>query len=219
VGIGSVVHQESIEKIKREFSESIAYLKIKPRLFTFGLSLYMPFVCLIVVDLINPVFVQKTLKQGAEIFATIETLYSFGALLAGLFARRVAMQLGDKAIYVSAFALYFIGLLLNVSFAIAFTGSVMMFFMGWSNATCRVSRVALFMHIVPTEFQGRVSTMLNSTSMLIRVGLMVVTTSILGIASPQVAYFFIAMVIAISFVAFWWSHHHYLDVYQPKSSS
>jgi MFS family permease len=208
---------EKFFKVSRDLRSAILYLRTQPRLFTFGMSLYTPFLILLVVDLINPVFVQKTLLETASVFTIMEAVYAFGALCAGLFVRRVASMMGDKLTYISAFALFVFGLLLNASLISFWSGLVMMLFVGWGNAGCRVSRLAVFMQIVPPEFQGRVSTLINTTALPLRTGLILGFTYLLGFITPAAAYSLCAVIIVTAFAGFWYSHRAYIDLHLRES--
>jgi MFS family permease len=219
VGMQIVEVERALFKIRREFSETIMYFKSVPCLFTFGVSLFTAFIVLLVIDLINPIFVSQSLRETAWVYTSMESIYAVGALAAGLFARRAASAFGDKVIYISAFVLFFVVLVLNAIFPSLWMALFMMLGVGWSNAALRVSRLTVFLQIVPIAFQGRVSSFINSFGIVLRTIMLSIFTVLLTVILPETAYLWASAIIMVAFIGFWYSHKSYIDLHPTSAKS
>ena len=160
------IHTGSIFK---RLSAGIEYLKKNPSLFAFGNYSYSIFVVLMVqVFMLLPLYVSNHLQRDTDVFASAEIYYSLGAMLAGMFVRRV---FANVKIIDSVISLMF--LTTAVFLMAAFTKSVAIcylfsFAIGITNAGARVLRTTwLFTHI-SNDIIGRTNGVFNVINILLR---------------------------------------------------
>ena len=76
------------ESIPQRIKTGLAFLRKNPALFSFGNYSYSIFVVLMVeVFLLLPLYVDKHLQSGSDVYASAEIFYALGAMLAGIFIR------------------------------------------------------------------------------------------------------------------------------------
>ena len=162
------IHVETGSIFKR-LSAGITYLRQNPSLFAFGNYSFSIFVVLMVqVFMLLPLYVSNHLQRDTDVFASAEIYYSLGAMLAGMFIRRVFSNI---KIIDSVISLMFITT--AVFFLAAFTQSVAVcylfsFAIGITNAGARVLRTTwLFTHI-SNDLIGRTNGVFNVINILLR---------------------------------------------------
>jgi hypothetical protein len=155
--------------IFKRLSAGIEYLRKNPSLFAFGNYSYSIFVVLMVqVFMLLPLYVSNHLQRDTDVFASAEIYYSLGAMLAGIFVRRV---FANVKIIDSVISLMF--LTTAVFLMAAFTKSVAIcylfsFAIGITNAGARVLRTTwLFTHI-SNDIIGRTNGVFNVINILLR---------------------------------------------------
>lgn len=155
--------------IYKRLLSGIEYLRKNPALFAFGNYSYSIFVVLMVqVFMLLPLYVSNHLQRDTDVFASAEIYYSLGAMLAGMFVRRV---FADTKIVNSVIILMF--MTTAVFLLAAFTRSVAIcylfsFAIGITNAGARVLRTTwLFTHI-SNDIIGRTNGVFNVINILLR---------------------------------------------------
>jgi len=155
--------------IFKRLSAGIEYLRKNPALFAFGNYSFSIFVVLMVqVFMLLPLYVSNHLERDTDVFASAEIYYSLGAMIAGMFVRRV---FAGFRIIDSVITLMFITT--AVFLLAAFTKSVAIcyffsFAIGITNAGARVLRTTwLFTHI-SNDIIGRTNGVFNVINIFLR---------------------------------------------------
>jgi MFS transporter, DHA3 family, macrolide efflux protein len=150
-------------------SQGINFLKINYLLFIFGLCSYMIFTFLIVeMFILVPNYVSNYLLEGGNVFASSEVYYSIGAVISGISIRK----LFDKKNPVFGVIVMMIATILSC-FILIFTKNVFAFYfvsfiIGISNAGTRILRVTYLFSHIPNHIIGRVGSVFNCMSVIIR---------------------------------------------------
>ena len=157
------------ESIVSRIQAGLAFLKKNPALFSFGNYSYSIFVILMVqIFILLPLYVSNHLGRDADVFASAEIFYSLGAMLAGIFIRRVFAN--TKTVY-SIIVLMVITAL--VFYVVAFTKSVgiyyvFSFIIGITNAGARVFRTTYLFNNVSNDIIGRTNSVFSVINILLR---------------------------------------------------
>jgi len=152
-----------------DFVEGWQFLKGKPMMLVFFLSASMPFIAVMGLNYILPIYIDNTLQQDGDVFAAFEMIFAAGAVLAGLTVNRLIKKLTPvRSIYftISLFALavFLTSVIPSVSLFLA-----MAVLMGWGNAGTRINMKTLQMNLIPTKLMGRVQSFIRATGVGIRV--------------------------------------------------
>jgi MFS transporter, DHA3 family, macrolide efflux protein len=184
------------------------YLSGHPRLFVFGVTSHALFVVALIHGfyLIN-LYIDNYLKEGSEIYAIGEILYSFGALLAGLAVRRIFRRwIPERAVLV------LMGVALLICLMLAFTRSYIFIFLfqflvGITNAGVRVLRLTYLLSRVDNDVIGRSESIFNTANIFLRF----VALTVFGLAwfseGDHVvrAYFAFAVFLGVAMIIMWQS--------------
>lgn len=172
----SLIRYRPGERLKAEtesmFSrirEGWLYLKKNPALFAFGNYSYSIFVVLMVqVFLLLPLYVNQQLQRGSDVFASAEIFYSLGAMLAGIFVRRLFGGANTVNSIIILMIMTTIGF-----YVVAFTQVVgiyyfFSFLIGITNAGARVLRTTFIFTHVSNDIIGRTNGVFNVINILLR---------------------------------------------------
>ncbi len=141
-----------IERIKMGFN----YLRKVPALFVYGSFSNAIFVVLLTeVHLLLPLYVNNHLKEGADVYASAEIYYAFGAMFSGFFIRHIFRK--ANPVKASVFMLFVTVLLFCTC---TFTQNYMIFFffsaaVGITNAGTRILRITYLFNHIPNNYMGR----------------------------------------------------------------
>jgi DHA3 family macrolide efflux protein-like MFS transporter len=145
-----------MERIAQRFKRGWRFLMLNKELLVFGLSTYSIFVVLLVeVQFLLPIYVDKHLQTGADVYASSEVYFALGSLFAGMFIRRLTRK------FPAANSIIVLMLIAGISFVVvAFTNSVLGFYLfsvliGFANAGTRITRVTYLFENVPNNIIGR----------------------------------------------------------------
>jgi DHA3 family macrolide efflux protein-like MFS transporter len=158
-------------------SQGINFLKTNYLLFIFGLCSYMIFTFLIVeMFILVPNYVSNYLLEGGNVFASSEVYYSIGAVISGISIRK----LFDKKNPVFGVIIMMIATILSC-FILIFTKNVFAFYfvsfiIGISNAGTRILRITYLFSHIPNHIIGRVGSVFNCMSVIIRTVLISIFT-------------------------------------------
>ena len=153
------------ERLKGGFS----YLKENMKIFYFGVFSYMLFAfTLVEVHVLLPGYVKRFLNESANVYASAEVYYSFGAILAGFLIFRIFQKYSTY--------LGVVLLMIIVSFAffsLSFYNSIWLFFLanlilGICNAGVRILRTTYLFNHVPNNVIGRANSLFSSINVLVR---------------------------------------------------
>jgi MFS transporter, DHA3 family, macrolide efflux protein len=158
--------------------EGFGWLRQRPALFSFGIYSFAIFVVLMVeIFLLVPLYVHQHLGRGSDVFASSEIFYSLGAMLAGMFIRRVFHHTGiiQSILIMMVFTVI-------IFYIVAFSKVTGIFYafsflLGITNAGTRVLRTTYLFNHIPNEIIGRTNSVFNVINIIFR-GLFILLFSI-----------------------------------------
>ena len=155
----------TIKRIKTGFT----YLKNNTLLLMFGtLTLSVFIVILVEAFLLLPQYVANHLNESADVFASGDIYYSFGAILAGL----IAVKLFKRTTTLKGIIILMM-IAAGILIWIAFSFSLFVFYfislmIGFTNAGIRILRVNYLFKHINNDIMGRVSSIFSMTHILFR---------------------------------------------------
>jgi MFS family permease len=174
-----IYHIQSLPVVERHIDTSplqerlktgIRFLKQHPLIFHFGNASLLLFLTILVFGLyVMPVYVDKFLKKGGDVYAFGDMAFSFGALIAGFVTNKI---FGDKAavrgiIVLSAVAgLMYAVMMASTALTIFFTAQ---FVIGACNASVRIQRVTYLFYHVPNKVIGRTGSVFFMLNVFFRI--------------------------------------------------
>jgi predicted MFS family arabinose efflux permease len=188
--------RDSGEPFFAQFSRGLGYLGSRPRLLWLGMLMQVPFVVVIVSNVILPGYVDNVLGAGAVAFGLADMSYGVAAFCSSLLLSLFAARLPRFPLLVALYCLVLAalgGLYLNRLTALAYLG---MFLFGLGNTPLKILLTSTLMEIVDKEQFGRAMALWSGVSSLLQVGL----SFALGAALDQVrennGYLMLAVVMA-----------------------
>ncbi len=155
--------------IVARIKDGLAWLRERPALMAFGSYSYSIFVVLMVeIFMLLPLYVHHHLERGADVFASSEVFYSLGAMMAGIFIRRL---FGKTNI---VYAIIVLMVVTTTGFySVAFTKVTGIFYiysfvLGITNAGTRVLRTTYLFSQIPNNIIGRANSVFNVINILLR---------------------------------------------------
>ncbi|WP_043978049.1 MFS transporter [Priestia megaterium] len=153
----------------KEFIDGIKFMKTKKGFLIFGISVFVPFIVLMVSNLLAPAFVNLELKEPVSVFSTGELAYAIGAVAAGLLVNFILKRVKRFNFLIVTISFFSLSLILMVLIMKGWAFIVIYFIMGWSVASTRLISQTIFMTIVPKQLMGRVMSSLDLLALVIRV--------------------------------------------------
>lgn len=147
------------------------FLVNHPSIFIFGIASYSIFVCiLVVIFYTNPIYVEKHLLGGGDIYASSEICYALGAIFSGMAIRYI---FNEKYVSIPAsiiiMTLVTAALFLTLNFSSAITVFfIMMFILGITNAGTRIQRVTYLFRQIPNQYYGRAGSIFFVSNIIFR---------------------------------------------------
>lgn len=161
--------QVELGSVVQRFKSGWRFLQKNKPLFWFGVSSYAVFLILIVqAFFLMSMYVDNHLGKQGFTYALGEMLYAGGAIVAGIFIRRIFQNLhAVKAILILMVTT------ICIHYVLAFTQHSMIFFafclvMGLCNAGTRVLRITFLFELIPNHIIGRSNSIFNSLNILMR---------------------------------------------------
>ena len=155
--------------LKERFRTGLRFLSEHRPLFWFGVASYLIFVTLIVQSFyLMPTYVGSHLGEGAWLFATGEVIYAIGAILAGVFIRRIFKKM--HAVRAVRW-LMILSVLIYITMAITQDNWIFLGFcllLGLANAGTRVLRITYLFNHVPNDLIGRTNSIFNAINITLR---------------------------------------------------
>lgn len=155
------------------FHQSWVYIKEKRGFLIFGVSALMPFMAVLLVNLLNPLFVSQNLGGEVMIDSFAEVTYSIGGLLAGMLITCLSRKSGPFPYMVFHYILMAIALVLTVVIPQGWSFVLLSAFIGWCNVSTRLIRQTLYRELLPNRVIGKVVSFFRSVGTLIRLLLLV----------------------------------------------
>jgi MFS family permease len=165
------INKEQIEtgKLFVRLKSGFRYLKDNPLVFLFGNASYSIFVVLLVeVHMLLPLYVTNHLKAGSWVYAGSEMIYSIGALLAGIFTRKIFKNFTTTYSVIILMITTFI-VFVWCAFATQYwVLLVFSFILGLTNAGTRILRITWLFSHVPNNVIGRAGSVFQTINILLR---------------------------------------------------
>lgn len=157
-------------KLKDRLKIGFNFLQDHKLIFLFGFFSHSIFVIMLVsLFTIMPMYITNVLHAGGEVFGSMEMLYGFGALVAGLFIGQWTSRSSRlKAIILMIFTTTVLLIICGFVYATIFyfiTGLVV----GFTNAGTRILRISFLFEQVPNQVIGRVNSVFSVLNILMRV--------------------------------------------------
>ena len=180
------------------FSQSWVYIRKKPGFLIFGVSALMPFIAVLLTNLLNPLFVSQVLREGVNIYSFGEVTYSIGAVAAGMWMGWLSQRFGAIAYMVFHFIWMAIALVMTVAMPIGWVFVLLSAFLGWCNVSTRLIRQNLYMELLPNHLMGRVLSFFRAIGTLMRLLLLALFTFMLDSTNAAAGYLVLAVLVMIA---------------------
>lgn len=180
------------------FYESWRFIKSRRGLMIFGVAALIPFIAVMLVNLLNPIFVSHSLKADVKIYSLGEVTYSIGALFSGICTTIITRKLSSSSYMVANYFMMIVALILTVTFSNAGIFLLCSALIGWSNVSTRLIRQNMYMEILPNHLIGRVLSFFKSIGTLLRLLLLALFTIIIDLNGVAVGYFILAGILSLA---------------------
>jgi MFS family permease len=187
---------DSGEPFFTQFSRGLGYLGSRPRLLWLGMLMQVPFVVVIVSNVILPGYVDNVLGAGAVAFGLADMSYGVAAFCSSLLLSLFAARLPRFPLLVALYCLVLAalgGLYFNRLTALAYLG---MFLFGLGNTPLKILLTSTLMEIVDKEQFGRAMALWSGVSSLLQVGLSFALGAALDRVRENNGYLILAVVMA-----------------------
>ncbi|MDN4594115.1 MFS transporter [Polycladomyces subterraneus] len=181
-----------------QFAESWRYIKKKRGFLLFGVSVFMPFIAVMVGNLLSPVFVAQALHADALIYSLHEMTYAIGAVAAGFLISGMTKRLGDVRSLVGNTLVFAAAMIAVVVFPYGWVYVTLTTLFGWCNASVRLVRQNLYMVTVPKHLMGRVLNFFQLVGMMIRLALIGLCTLIIDYTGAGTGYLVLAGLLVLA---------------------
>ncbi|WNF03683.1 MFS transporter [Brevibacillus borstelensis] len=175
-----------------QFHQSWVYINERRGFLIFGVSALMPFLAVMLANLLNPIFVSQALQSDVRIYSLGEVTYSIGAVVAGVLVVLLCRKFGAFPYMVFTYVLMAIALVLTVAMPKAWVFVLLSALLGWCNVSTRLIRQTLYMELVPNRFMGRVISFFRSVGTLMRLLLLALFTVMLDYTGAAAGYLVLA---------------------------
>jgi len=186
--------RDAAEPFFVQFSRGLRYLRARPRLLGLGLLMQVPFVVVIVSNVILPGYVENVLGAGAVAFGLLDMTYGVAAFCSSLLLSLLASRLPRFPLLMALFGLVLAalaGLYLNRLVALAYLGT---FLFGLGNTPLKILLTSTLMEVVDREQFGRAMALWAGASSLAQVGLSFARGAALDRISENYGYLALALV-------------------------
>ncbi|MGC5325701.1 MFS transporter [Brevibacillus sp. SYSU BS000544] len=178
-----------------QLGDSWIFVREKKGFVLFGITAFLPFVAVMVGNLLAPVFVSQTLKADVIIFSAHEMTYAIGAVAAGFLIIRLSEKVGNMRAMIANMMLFALTLVCIVALPYGWMFVFLTTFLGWGNASVRLVRQNLYMRMVPKEHMGRVLSFFQSIGMLMRLLLLGLFTVLVDWTGAGTGYLILAVLV------------------------
>nr|WP_259545541.1 MFS transporter [Heyndrickxia oleronia] len=180
------------------FNESWRFIKRRRGLMIFGVAALIPFITVMLVNLLNPIFVSHSLKADVKIYSLGEVTYSIGALISGVCTTIITRKMSSSSYMVANYFMMIVALILTVTFPKAGIFLLCSALIGWCNVSTRLIRQNMYMELLPNHLIGRVLSFFKSIGTLLRLLLLVLFTIIIDLNGVSVGYFILAGILSVA---------------------
>jgi MFS family permease len=180
------------------FSQSWVYIRERRGFMIFGVSALIPFIAVMLVNLLNPILVSQAMGNDVKIYSLGKVTYSVGAVAAGILVTSISRKFGAFSSMVFHYMLMAIGLVLIVAIPKGSAFVLLSAILGWCNVSTRLIRQTLYMELLPNRFMGRVMSFFKSIGTLIRLLLLALFTVMIDTTGAKVGYLVLASLLLIA---------------------
>ncbi|QRG65350.1 MFS transporter [Brevibacillus choshinensis] len=181
-----------------QFLESWLFIRQMRGFLVFGVAALIPFISVMLVNLLNPIFVSQTLREDVHIYSLAEVTYSIGAAAAGFLFTLLSKKVGSFAFMVGHYLLMAIALILTIAFPNGISFILLSTFVGWCNVSTRLTRQTLYMVLLPNHFMGRVMSFFRSVGTLIRLLMLALFTMMIDSTGAAIGYLIVASLLGVA---------------------
>lgn len=175
-----------------QFYQCWVYIRERRGFMIFGVSALVPFIAVMLANLLNPIFVSQVLREDVKIYSLGEVTYSIGAVAAGIMLAWFSRKLGAFSYMVLNYVFMAIVFVLTIAIPNGWVFVLLSAFIGWCNVSTRLIRQTLYMELLPNRFMGRVMSFFKSIGTLMRLLLLALFTVMLDSTGAQVGYVVLA---------------------------
>lgn len=181
-----------------QFYQCWVYIRERRGFMIFGVSALVPFIAVMLANLLNPIFVSQVLREDVKIYSLGEVTYSIGAVAAGIVLAWFSRKLGAFSYMVLNYVFMAIVFVLTIAIPNGWVFVLLSAFIGWCNVSTRLIRQTLYMELLPNRFMGRVMSFFKSIGTLMRLLLLSLFTVMLDSTGAQVGYVVLASFLIIA---------------------
>ncbi len=179
-------------------AEGFRYIQQRPVMFIFLLSIYIPFILVMVDNFVLPVHVATNLKQSASVYSYYNIVYSAGAIASGFVISYFTSKWKDTNIILLCMVLFWLSLLGLFLFRYTPLFLLCGLFAGIGNSGTKITRNTLMMKNVAPDYFGRVSSFYSGLGLLIRTLLLLFFTILSTSVSTTVIYGIMVIVMGVA---------------------
>jgi MFS family permease len=190
--------EKQTEKTVDLFSKGWVYIKERKGLMVFGVSALIPFIVVMLVNLLSPIFVSQTLGEDVDIYSLAKVAYSIGAVAAGLLVAFISRKFVAFSSMVSHYVLMAIVLVLIVVIPKGWYFILQSALLGWCNVTTRLIQRTIYMELLENCQIGRVMSFFKSIGQLIRLLLLTIFTLMIDATGAKAGYLILAGLLLIA---------------------
>jgi MFS family permease len=172
--------------------EGLTYLRIRPRLSLVIFASFLPFLGIMLVNYLTPIFVKDVLKSGPVVYGIGDMIYSVGAILAGITIPKLTGRIGLVPTFLLTVGAFTVATAVNPAIPTVAVFMITYLVQGWGNAGARVARSTLILETVPNEIVGRVNLFFSALERLLRSLFLAVLTHQVVSRGPKGGYWIIA---------------------------
>jgi MFS family permease len=180
-------------------AEGYRYLRSKPVMTLFFICALMPFLVVMIGNYLMPIFIQKVLSAGPEVFGMSDLTYAVGAIAAGLTVPLLLQRIGSYRTVLLTVATFTVGILVTAWVQVVWVFLLLKIALGWGNAGSRVARNTIMMELVPNEIIGRVNSFFIAVGMALRVSMVAVFTQLVPVLGADTALTLLGIVLVAAF--------------------
>ncbi|SDY61466.1 Major Facilitator Superfamily protein [Evansella caseinilytica] len=184
----------------KKLTYGLKFVCKKKNFLVFGMSVFVPFIILMVGNLLAPVYVSLDINESVTIFSMGELAYALGAVFAGLLVIVILKRVSQKGFLVVNILIFATLLTIMVIWGQGWFFILTYFYLGWTVASTRLVSQTIFMNIVPKYIMGRVLTALDMLALIVRVILLITFTIILDFLSAGIGYLLLSVISIIAAV-------------------
>lgn len=188
-----------------QLHDSWLFIRDRRGFLVFGITAMLPFVAVMVGNLLAPVWVNQTLHANVIIFSMHEMTYAIGAVAAGFLVMRMTRKFGPLAAMVGNMVVFALvsGLIVALPYGWMFV--FLTTFHGWGNASVRLIRQNVYMRMVPKQHMGRVLSFFQSIGMLFRLILLGSFTLLIDFTGAGAGYLVLALLVILGAIGCFYS--------------